>query len=963
MADTLYIVDTFSLVFQVYHAIRQPMTGTRGQPTNAVYGFVGDIQHLLRDKHPSHLVFAMESQEPAERLSIFEDYKANRSAMPDDLRPQIPMIMDVLAAYRIPVISCPGWEADDVIATLSVQAGQQGMDVRIVSNDKDLRQLITPKVKLYHIRKKQFMDEQHLLEEWGVRPDQVVDFQSLVGDSVDNVPGVPGVGPKTARILLERFETLEAVLDNADQAPGKKLIENLKQFRDQALMSRELVRLRTDLPLDADLSQFAIQQPDKQSLLDLFNDFAFRRYAQEVQAAMLPPVKLTGQQTLFSMDDDAPPAKSVSSKKAITEPKSVGDVSEAANGESAPWDDEESASSDASTTQVVAADAVPRKWFTIDTPREFEGLLTRLQSQPKICVDLETTGTDPLKASIVGWAISYQAGEAYYIPVQGPLGAQTLPADEVINGMKPILENHATTIVNQNIKYDWLAMRKVGIDIASIGVDPMVGDYLLDAGARSHGQDELSRRYLFRQMIPITDLIGTGKKQKSMADVEVDRVAEYASEDADVALQLADLIEARLKEENLWNLYWDLERRLIPVLVEMEWNGIRIDVAELKKQSLDVTHRLEELIVKIYEVAGETFNIDSPKQLAKILFEKLKLPVQKKTKTGFSTDQEVLEKLAPLHTLPALLIEHRMLSKLKGTYLDALPSLVNPRTGNLHTSFSQTTAATGRLSSSDPNLQNIPVRTPEGSRIRRAFQPSKPGWKLICLDYSQIELRMLAHFCQDAALQESFRNGEDIHTTVAAQVYGVPQSEVTSDQRRVAKAVNFGVIYGQTSFGLAATLGITKEDAATFIEEYFTRYATVQQFINSTLEECLRVGYASTILGRRREIVGIRPLVTGNLNLPERTAVNAVIQGSAADLIKQAMINIFDRLKKEQHPARMLLQIHDELVFEAPEEAVDSLIDLARHEMTTALELNVPIVVDCKVGDNWLDAERYPKAI
>ncbi len=964
MAETLYIVDTFSLVFQVYHAIRQPMTGSRGQPTNAVYGFVGDIQHLLRDKRPSHLVFAMESQEPGERLTIFGDYKANRSEMPDDLRPQIPMIMDVLAAYRIPVISCPGWEADDVIATLAMQAEQQGMDVRIVSNDKDMRQLITPKVKLYHIRKKQFMDEQHLLEEWGVRPDQVIDFQSLVGDSVDNVPGVPGVGPKTARTLLERFHTLEAVLDNADQAPGKKLGENLKTFREQALMSRELVRLRTDLPLNIELSQLAIQQPDNQTLLDLFNDFAFRRYAQDIQVAMLPPVKLTGQQTLFAMDD-APSARSVANKKAAKS-DSVENTDATNNtvssDELAPFDDAASSSDSPGALPVVAAQDVPRKWFTIDTPREFEGLLIRLQAQSKICVDLETTGTDPLKASIVGWAISYQAGEAYYIPVQGPLGAQTLPADLVINGLKPILENHATTIVNQNIKYDWLAMRKVGIEIASIGVDPMVGDYLLDAGARSHGQDELSRRYLFRQMIPITDLIGTGKKQKSMADVEIDRVAEYASEDADVALQLADLIETRLKEENLWDLYWNLERRLIPVLVEMEWNGIRIDVEELKKQSIDVTHRLSELITQIYEVAGESFNIDSPKQLAKILFEKLKLPVQKKTKTGFSTDQEVLEKLAPLHTLPALLIEHRMLSKLKGTYLDALPSLVNPKTGNLHTSFSQTTAATGRLSSSDPNLQNIPVRTPEGSRIRRAFQPSQPGWKLICLDYSQIELRMLAHFCQDAALQESFRNGEDIHTTVAAQVYGVPQSEVTPEQRRVAKAVNFGVIYGQTSFGLAATLGITKEEASTFIDEYFTRYATVQQFINATLDECRRVGYASTILGRRREIVGIRPVVFGNLNLPERTAVNAVIQGSAADLIKQAMINIFDRLKQENHPARMLLQIHDELVFEAPEDAVDSLIDLARHEMTTALELHVPIVVDCKVGDNWLDAQKYHKA-
>ncbi|SFI53087.1 DNA polymerase I [Planctomicrobium piriforme] len=925
MADTLYIVDTFSLVFQVYHAIRQPMTGTRGQPTNAVFGFVGDLQHLLRDKQPTHLAFAMESAEPGERLAIYEEYKANRSAMPDDLRPQIPMIMDVLAGYRVPVISHSGWEADDVIATLAVQAAERGFEVRIVSNDKDLRQLIAPRVKIYHIRKKQFMDEQHLLEEWGIRPDQVIDFQSLVGDSVDNVPGVPGVGPKTARTLLERFGTLDEVLAHADEAPGKKLVENLKTFADQARMCRELVRLRTDLPLQMDWSQLSVESPDTKRLYDLFTDYGFRRYAQDMQSSTLPPpARSKQQQSLFGADDDDDSARPPTVEK-----------------EASP---------------IAGPHDVPRAWGIIDTPREFEALLTKLQAEQTICVDLETTSTDPLQADIVGWAIAWKTGEAFYLPVAGPPGSQLLSPDVVVNGMKPILEDAARTIINQNIKYDWLVLRRVGVEIANPGLDPMIGDYLLDAGARSHGQDELARRYLFRQMIPISDLIGKGKQQKKMSDIEVPRVAEYASEDADLALQLAELIEAKLKEENLWELYWNLERQLIPVLVEMEWNGVRIDVSELQQQSLSVNARLIELIALIHAAAGQTFNIDSPKQLAKILFDVLKLPVQKRTKTGPSTDQEVLEKLAPLHPLPQLLTEHRMLSKLKGTYLDALPLLVNPHTGNLHTSFSQVTAATGRLSSSDPNLQNIPIRTPEGSRIRKAFVPSRPGWKLVCLDYSQIELRMLAHFCQDAALQESFRKGEDIHTAVAAQVYGIPQTEVTSAQRRVAKAVNFGVIYGQTAFGLAATLGISKDEAAQFIDDYFVKYATVQKFIDSTLTECRRTGYAKTIMGRRREIVGIRPRVFGNLNLPERTAVNAVIQGSAADLIKQAMINVFHRLRREEHPARMLLQIHDELVFEAPNDAVPSLIALAKEEMSTALELNVPIVVDSKVGDNWLDA-------
>lgn len=512
-------------------------------------------------------------------------------------------------------------------------------------------------------------------------------------------------------------------------------------------------------------------------------------------------------------------------------------------------------------------------------------------------------------------------------------------------------------ILNQNIKYDMLVLRRAGVNIGSLGLDTMVGDYLLDAGARSHGLDELSKKYLMRTMIPISDLIGKGKQQLKMFEVDVDKVAEYASEDADVAWQLAEIIEAKLKQEGLWDLYWDLERPLIPVLAEMEWNGIKVDVSELKRQSELATERLKTLMVEIHALAGREFNIDSPKQLAVILFDELKLPILKRTKTGPSTDVDVLEELALKHELPRKIIEHRMLQKLKGTYLDALPSMVNAQTGKVHTSFSQTTAATGRLSSSDPNLQNIPVRTEEGKLVRRAFVPSQPGWKLVCLDYSQIELRMLAHFCQDPALVESFANGEDIHRRVAAEVFKVAPEAVDSNMRRVAKAVNFGVIYGQTAYGLSGALDIEKDEAEKFITEYFERYAGVEKFINETLEECRMTGFARTILGRRREIVGIRPRRYRNLNLPERTAVNSVIQGSAADLIKKAMIRVHDKLKETRHPARMLLQIHDELVFEAPEDQVESLVALARHEMENAIPVSVPIVVDVKSGDNWLDAK------
>ena len=541
--------------------------------------------------------------------------------------------------------------------------------------------------------------------------------------------------------------------------------------------------------------------------------------------------------------------------------------------------------------------------------------------------------------------------------MQGPPGSRLLEAKTVVEQLRPILQNPKLELVNQNIKYDLIVLRNVGIEVPTLGMDPMVGDYLLDAGARSHNLESLIDKYLHVPSIPISDLIGIGKNQKCMSDVPVDRVAEYASEDADYALRIADLITVQLKQENLFDLFWNLERPLIPVLAEMEFHGIRVDPDELRRQSVDLTQRLEQLVAEIYQIAGHEFNIDSPIQLRKVLFEELGLPVKKKTKTGPSTDQDVLEELASLHALPAKIIEHRQCSKLKGTYLDALPALIHPETGRIHCSFNQVVAATGRLSSSDPNLQNIPIRTEEGRRIRKAFIPGERGWKLISADYSQIELRMLAHFSQDPVLLDAFAQNVDIHTAVAADVYSVDRTAVTSDMRRVAKAVNFGVIYGQSPFGLAAQLGISQDDAARFIDDYFTRYAGVAKFLDDILTECERTGYARTILGRRRRIEGIRQERNRSRTMPERTAINSVIQGSAADLIKQAMIRIHDRLRAERHPGKMLLQIHDELVFECPESDVPSLVQLIRQEMTMALSLSVPLVVDITVGDNWLDGD------
>lgn len=1001
MTDTVFLIDTFSLMFQVFHAI-PPMQSPQGMPTNAVFGFSRDLVSLLQIHRPAWLICAMESPGPGVRDEIYPQYKANRSEMPEDLRPQIPLLLEVIEAFHVPVVQCAGWEADDVIATLTQQAVERGFTVKIVTSDKDARQLICPQAQMYNLRKNTFLDEEALLADWGIRPDQVVDFQSLVGDAVDNVPGVPLVGPKKAAALLQQFQTLEGVLSNADQAPGAKLKENLKTYADQARLSQQLVRLNRNLPLNFDWAATRSPAPDVPRLQEMFRNFGFRRLIEDVKqfaapdstpAAIKPAPARTGERTLF---EDSQTSHAGPDFASLPKPSTDSQASSQA-------------------VKVELLPAAPRSWEIIDTAEKLQEFLSNLRQQSKFCLDLETTDLDPRSAQIVGWAVCWKPGEAWYLPTMGPPESRLLDGADVLQVMRPILENPDIRLVNQNLKFDLMVLDCHGIHVPRdcIDVDPMVGDYLLDAGARSHGLETLIEKYLRRASISIKELIGSGKTQKNMSQIPVDKVAEYATEDADLSLQLANIIEARLREQGLWDLYWELERPLIPILAEMEQTGIRVDSEELRHQSEALTVRQKELITEIYALAGHEFNIDSPKQLQVVLFTELGLPINRKTSTGASTDQDVLEELAKLHSLPAKIIEHRHLAKLKGTYLDALPLLVHSRTGRIHTSFNQVVAATGRLSSSDPNLQNIPIRTPEGERIRRAFiassnlptvsanapaaapvvvatrptqlslfddeedlgspsghssplelNVSRPDvsntgeeWRLVCADYSQIELRVLAHFSQDRELIAAFEQGVDIHTAVASQVFGVDHEVVSSEQRRMAKAVNFGVIYGQSPFGLAAALGIDKKEAAAFIDGYFAKYSGVTQFIEETLEEVRTTGFARTILGRRRAIDGIRAVRNRNLNMPERTAVNTVIQGSAADLIKKAMLAVHQRLRKEHHPGRMLLQIHDELVFESPLSGIPSLVDLARSEMQQAMALSVPLVVDVSIGLNWLETQ------
>ena len=759
------------------------------------------------------------------------------------------------------------------------------------------------------------------MDEWGVRPDQVTDFQGLVGDTSDNIPGVPKVGPKAATELLTRYETLEGVLAAAEPGPdaieksrvlNKTVRANLAdpEHRKNAVLSKELATLRTDLELPMTWEDAAISKPDHDRLLKLYTELGFKRLSEEAR----------------DNSSDAP--------KTVT---GAGGYVRRKRGEQ---DD------------GAKLDAV-----LIDTPEKFDAFLDDLREQSAFCVDLETTSTDSARADIVGWALCWEDHKAYYVPVNAPEGTPALDPVAVLEAMRPILNDPAKTVHNQNLKYDLAVLLRAGADIATVGVDPMVADYLLAAGERSHSLDALARRHLDRRTQPITDLIGKGKNQKLMFEVEVEEVTAYAAEDADVAWQLARLMREKLEKEHLWELYDTVERPLIPVLAQMEIAGIALNVEELNRQSAEITQRLEELDAEIQNLAGREFNVRSNKQLQEVLFEDLGLPIVKRTKTGPSTDAEVLEKLAPKHPLPAMVQEYRGLAKLQGTYVDALPKLVNPETGRIHCSFNQVVTSTGRLSSSDPNLQNIPVRTEEGRRVRKAFVPGEPGWKLLAADYSQIELRFLAHYSGDKALVDAFNEDRDVHAAVASEIFGVPLDEVTKDQRGIAKTTNFGVIYGQSSYGLSATLGIPQDEAQAFIDAYLQTYPGVRKLIEKTLSNVRNSGYAYTILGRRREVTGIRPKYVGQMNLAERTAFNAVIQGSAADLIKLAMIAVADRLRRENHPARLLLQIHDELLFETPAEAVEGLTELVTEEMTAAMELDVPLRVDVNVGENWLDAK------
>jgi DNA polymerase-1 len=886
---TVWGIDGHALIFQVFHAI-PPMTGPKGEPVNAVFGFTRDLLYLLEAKKPDYLFCALDLSGPTFRHRMYSNYKIQRTEMPEDLRPQLPLVRLVLEAFGITLLELESFEADDLLATLARQVEAAGGECYLVTNDKDCRQLISDRVKLFNVRKNQIYDAEALLADWGIRPEQVADFQALVGDSVDNVPGVPLIGPKNARELLTAYGSLDEVLNHASEVPGEKRRQNLLAGREQAFLSRELARLDRAVPIAINWSNAARQPLVPERILPLFAELGFHGFSDRIRALEAAP--------------------------------------------RAAWQ----------------AD-----YRVVDTPEKLVAMIDEMTRQPAISVDTETTSLAPTDAELVGLSFCWQEGVAYYVPVRAPAGEPRLDLDSTILALKPVLENAAIEKLGQNLKYDMIVLARHGIRLTGLAFDSMLASYLLDAGERNHTLDELAERYLQHTNIKISELIGTGRDQKRMDEVPLAQIVPYACEDADVAWRLRPLLAARLRDEGLEELLSELELPLVEVLVELESNGIRVDAARLAELSVRYGAKLVELEREIYELAGREFNIASPKQLQAVLFAEQRLPVLKRTKTGPSTDADVLEELAQRHPLPAKIIEFRQFSKLKNTYVDALPQLISPRTGRVHCSFNQVVAATGRLSSSDPNLQNIPIRTEEGREIRSAFLPGLADWLLLAADYSQIELRVLAHFSGDQALTAAFQHDEDIHALVASQVYGVPLAEVTRDMRYRAKAVNFGVIYGQSAFGLARQLSIEQEEAADFIANYFARYQGVEQFLAKVLADCRTAGYVSTLAGRKRAIRGVRDGLPKQLNLAERTAINTVIQGSAADLIKLAMIALDRHLRSQRFAARMLLQIHDELVFEVPPQELQPLADLVAAEMTGVHALRVPLKVDVNSGRNWAE--------
>ena len=886
-SQRIYLIDGSSYIYRAYYAIRH-LSNSKGEATNAVFGFTNMLLKVVRDEKPDCLAVVFDARGPTFRKEIYPAYKANRQAMPEDLRPQIPLIKELVRGFRMPVLEMEGFEADDIIATLARRFAGQGMEVTVVTGDKDLMQIVGERTRLLDTMKEKYFGIPEVMERFGVPPEQVVEVLGLAGDSSDNVPGVPGIGEKTASGLIQEFGSIENLLSNIDRVKGKKRQENLREFAEQARLSRRLVELVEDLDIHPGPEDLKLSDPDRTLLSELFRRLEFHKLQQE-----------------FAVENRA-------------------------GGEN---------------------------YRCILTKEDFEALLEELKEAGRFSLDTETSSLNPLEADLVGLSFAVRENEAAYLPLghDYPGAPAQLDRAYVLEKLRPILEDGAIGKIGQNIKYDALVLRRAGLHLRGIDFDTMIASYLLHPGAASHSMDAMAMEHLRHRCISYSEVTGSGKNQIGFAQVELEKARVYAAEDADITLRLERLFAPKLQGE-VAELFHEVEMPLLSVLAQMEWDGVRVDCELLGGLSEGMAVKLLALEAGIYALCGgEPFNINSPKQLGEVLFERLGLPRGKKTKTGWSTNVEVLTELAQENDIARLILEYRSLAKLKSTYTDALPRLVHPETGRLHTSFNQAVTATGRLSSSEPNLQNIPIRTEEGRRIREAFIPQE-GWTLLSADYSQIELRVLAHLADEEALQLSFAAGEDIHRRTAGEIFGLFPELVSDEQRRRAKTINFGVLYGMGAFSLAKELGISNKEAKGFIDRYFERYPRVLAFMERVKLQARQTGFVTTLLGRRCAVPEIQSSNGAVRSFGERNAVNYPIQGSSADIIKLAMARIAKRLEAEGLASRMLIQVHDELVFEVPPDEVETMKELIRTEMEQAVSLKVPLRVEIGAGANWRQA-------
>jgi DNA polymerase-1 len=937
----LFLLDAYALIYRAYYAlIRSPRITSTGRNTNAQFGFTTTLLDLINKEKPTHLAVVFDTHAPTERHTDFADYKANRQEAPEDITAAIPDIKRIVKGFNLPCMEKDGYEADDVIGALAHEAGDLGYTVYMVTPDKDYGQLVRDNVYIYKPAYQggsvEIMGPKEVCTKWNItRVEQVIDILGLMGDAVDNIPGIPGVGEKTAAKLLAEYDTLENILANADSIKGA-LGEKVKNGKDLAIMSKKLATIITDVPVSFHEEDFRVKELDKEKLTEIFAELEFRALGKRILGEDFNALEKSGPTDLFG---NAINQKQSATKIAASQTTAL--VEEAEN---------------IIPLNLVTAENTDHTYHLINTTEAIDNLVAELLQQTEVSFDTETTNIDANLAELVGLSFCWKKGEAYYVPVPADKEGVT----KILEQLKPAFEKEDIVWVGQNIKYDLTMLKWYGYGLKGKTYDTMVAHYVIEPDGKRN-MDALSAKYLGYQPISIETLIGKkGKGQLNMRDVAVEQVKEYAAEDADVTLQLKHALDPYLNTQEVRPVFEQIENPLVPVLLDMEFEGVGIDVNFLKDYSKELEKDIQQAEDNIYKHAGVRFNIGSPKQLGEVLFDMMKLEGGgKKTKTGqYATSEDVLQKLRSKHQIVDDILTYRELTKLKSTYVDALPTLINPKTGRVHTCFNQTIAVTGRLSSINPNLQNIPIRTERGREIRKAFIPRGADWCIISADYSQIELRIVAAISGDEQMIKAFIENKDIHTATAAKVYGVAENEVTFEMRRAAKAVNFGIIYGQSAFGLAENLGISRTEAKTIIDNYFAQYSSIKKYMDNSINFAREHGYVQTLKGRKRYLRDITSANQTVRGYAERNAINMPIQGTAADMIKLAMINVHESLKKNNMRTRMVLQVHDELVFDVPNEEVETVQKLIKEGMESAMELphNVPVQAETGTGGNWLEA-------